>query len=56
MWEDDRFWLPMLIGGQRFQTRWIFDGDRMLDYHIEVDGTLEPWGEIDRPVPIGVIE
>jgi 8-oxo-dGTP diphosphatase len=45
MWEDDRYWLPMLIRGQCFQTRWIFDGDRMVDYHIDADGTLEPWGD-----------
>jgi 8-oxo-dGTP diphosphatase len=44
MWEDDRYWLPMVIRGERFQTRWIFDGDRMLDYHIERDGKIEAWG------------
>jgi 8-oxo-dGTP diphosphatase len=54
MWEDDRYWLPLLIGGQRFQTRWIFDGDRMLDYAIEIDGSLEPWGEIAGPARTGV--
>jgi 8-oxo-dGTP diphosphatase len=44
MWEDDKHWLPMLIRGERFQTRWIFDGDRMVDYAIETDGNIEPWG------------
>ena len=34
MWEDDRLWLPMLIRGERFRGRWIFDGDRMLDYEL----------------------
>lgn len=34
MWEDDRIWLPMLLRGERFQSRWIFDGDRMLDYEL----------------------
>lgn len=43
MWEDDQYWLPMLIRGEKFQTRWIFDGDRMLDYHIEPDGVTESW-------------
>lgn len=43
MWEDDRFWLPMVIRGERFQSRWIFDGDRMVDYEIEPDGTGESW-------------
>ena len=40
MWEDDRYWLPMVINGERFRTRWIFDGDRMVDYHIEADGPI----------------
>jgi 8-oxo-dGTP diphosphatase len=43
MWEDDKFWLPMVIRGERFLSRWIFDGDRMLDYHIEPDGHNESW-------------
>jgi 8-oxo-dGTP diphosphatase len=43
MWEDDRLWLPMLIRGERFQTRWIFDGDRMVDYDIQPDGQNESW-------------
>jgi 8-oxo-dGTP diphosphatase len=43
MWEDDKYWLPMLIRGQRFLTRWIFDGDRMLDFEIEPDGENESW-------------
>lgn len=34
MWEDDGIWLPMLLRGERFQGRWIFDGDRMLDYEL----------------------
>ena len=43
MWEDDKFWLPMVIRGERFKTRWIFEGDRMLDYEIEPDGEIESW-------------
>jgi 8-oxo-dGTP diphosphatase len=43
MWEDDRIWLPMMIRGERFQTRWIFDGDRMVDYEIQPDGKNESW-------------
>lgn len=42
MWEDDRYWLPMLLRGEQFEARWIFDGDRMVDYHIE------PIGETGR--------
>ena len=43
MWEDDRYWLPKLIRGEKFQTRWIFDGDSMLDYDIEPAGHIESW-------------
>jgi 8-oxo-dGTP diphosphatase len=43
MWEDDKFWLPMVIAGERFKTRWIFDGDTMLDYDIETHGRNASW-------------
>ena len=43
MWEDDRYWLPMMVRGERFRTRWIFDGDRMVDYAIERDGRNASW-------------
>ncbi|MBT8070422.1 MAG: 8-oxo-dGTP diphosphatase [Gammaproteobacteria bacterium] len=34
MWEDDRIWIPMMLRGEKFQGRWIFDGDAMLDYEL----------------------
>ena len=43
MWEDDRIWLPMVISGERFQTRFIFDGDTMLDYDVQADGLNTSW-------------
>lgn len=46
MWEDDRIWLPMMIRGERFQTRWIFDGDHMVDYDIQPDGLNESWTQV----------
>ena len=46
MWEDDQYWVPMMVRGERFQTRWIFDGDRMLDYAIETDGRIAAWGNL----------
>jgi len=49
MWEDDQYWLPMVIRGERFSTRWIFDGDRILDYDIQLDGNNESWGEVEDP-------
>lgn len=49
MWEDDQYWLPHVVRGERFLTRWIFDNDQMLDYEILTDGFNEPWGEINDP-------
>ena len=36
MWEDDRYWLPLVVEGRRFSGYWIFDGDRMLDYRLDL--------------------
>lgn len=35
MWEDDRIWLPLMLAGERFKGRYLFDGDRMLGHHID---------------------
>lgn len=37
MWKDDEFWLPRFLEGRSFQGRFIFDGDAMLDHHLEFD-------------------
>lgn len=37
MWADDRVWLPLLIAGKRFDGRFIFDGDAMLDHELDVE-------------------
>jgi hypothetical protein len=34
MWEDDRLWVPLVLSSTRFHARYIFDGDRMLDYEL----------------------
>ena len=31
MWEDDRLWLPAVLGGDSVDGRFLFDGDRMID-------------------------
>ena len=36
MWEDDRYWLPLVLQGRQFAGYWIFEGDRMLDYRLDV--------------------
>ncbi|MBE9550342.1 MAG: 8-oxo-dGTP diphosphatase [Proteobacteria bacterium] len=35
MWMDDRIWLPLLIAGEKFFGRWLFDEDKMLDYQLD---------------------
>ncbi|MEM9535143.1 MAG: 8-oxo-dGTP diphosphatase [Cyanobacteria bacterium P01_E01_bin.45] len=36
MWDDDRIWLPQLIAKQLFSGQFLFEGDRLLDYALEV--------------------
>jgi len=31
MWADDIQWVPILLAGGRFDGRWIFDGDAIVD-------------------------
>lgn len=40
MWEDDRLWLPHALAGRAPRGRYIFDGDRMLDWELEVDNRI----------------
>ena len=35
MWADDRVWMPLMLAGQRFDGRFLFDGDTMLDYEVD---------------------
>ena len=36
MWADDRFWLPLLLRGERFRGAFVFDGEKLLERRIEV--------------------
>ncbi len=39
MWADDRWWVPLLLAGDCFRGRFVFDQDEMLDRWIEkLDG------------------
>jgi 8-oxo-dGTP diphosphatase len=44
MWEDDRIWLPLVIAGQPFSARWVFDDDHMLDYELDMVSHVTPGG------------
>jgi 8-oxo-dGTP diphosphatase len=47
MWADDALWLPMLIAGDRFRGRFLFEGDLMLDHELTREvGNARP--EVDR--------
>ena len=35
MWADDRHWFPLLLSGQPFQARSVFEGDRLLSWDVE---------------------
>lgn len=48
MWEDDRLWLPLLLEGKRFDGRWVFEGDCMLDHELR---EIETWPDHARYLP-----
>ena len=35
MWEDDRLWLREALDGRVFRGFFVFDGEKMLDQHLE---------------------
>ena len=38
MWADDLLWFPPMLAGRRFEGRFLFDGDALLGWELEVDG------------------
>jgi len=34
MWEDDRHWLPLVLGGQTLLGRFVFEGEKMVSKEI----------------------
>ena len=36
MWADDILWIPHMLSERRFDGRWIFDGDHIVDHVLEV--------------------
>jgi len=45
MWADDRIWVPHMLAGRRFDGRFLFDGDAMRGYELDVHaGAVRPAG------------
>lgn len=44
MWADDAHWVPVMLRGETFTTRSIFDGETMVDFVLE-EGATRP-GEV----------
>jgi 8-oxo-dGTP diphosphatase len=36
MWADDRLWFPPMLAGRRFDGRFLFDGDALLGWELEI--------------------
>ncbi|MGV3531878.1 MAG: 8-oxo-dGTP diphosphatase [Chthoniobacteraceae bacterium] len=36
MWEDDQYWLPLMLEGKSFTGFFTFDGDAMLSKEVEI--------------------
>ena len=36
MWQDDPYWMPLMLAGQPFRGHFLFDGDQMLDRRIDM--------------------
>ncbi|MBM3861253.1 MAG: 8-oxo-dGTP diphosphatase [Verrucomicrobia bacterium] len=35
MWQDDPYWLPLLLERKRFRGYFVFDGERLLNHRVE---------------------
>lgn len=51
MWADDAFWIPLLLAGERFDGRWIFDGKVMVDHSLRRLRSDEPDGDVGVRLP-----
>lgn len=38
MWEDDMYWLPLMLEGARLKARFIFTGEKLIARKVEVMG------------------
>jgi 8-oxo-dGTP diphosphatase len=39
MWEDDKYWLPLILEGRNFRGIFFYDegGENLLEHHLEVE-------------------
>ncbi len=37
MWADDVLWFPHMLAGRRFDGRFLFDGDRLVDHALHAE-------------------
>jgi 8-oxo-dGTP diphosphatase len=40
MWQDDPYWLPLVLAGNKFRGYFVFDGERMLSHRIALPERL----------------
>lgn len=43
MWDDDRYWLPRLLAGERLEGDFLFASGRLLAHRLRRLGALEPF-------------
>lgn len=36
MWEDDRYWLPLMLQGNHFKARFLFRGESLLAHDVQL--------------------
>ena len=40
MWETDRYWMPLMLAGTRFEIRTLFEDDRLLGHELITLGAV----------------
>lgn len=52
MWRDDALWLPKMLAGYRFDGRFIFENDAMLDHDLVLEDPAAPLWSLLRELGI----
>lgn len=49
MWADDHVWLPQMLDGKKFIGKFLFDGDAMLGFDVEISNLWKPtWPDFSK--------